>query len=399
MRTNDACKRKQPIVLLGVFLIYTLLLVVCCSCSHKQIAEPPPLVIIDTHLLYKFIDMGMAFNGLDRTQLLTGAHSSWTHANVAYDSVLDKFTVFYNIKNAHILINNRVAMRFKEPEGGFSNLLVVADRMSEGISCKTQASGIAKNGDYVSLVSHFQNSNGAILGTSIYRSTNKGVTWKRTDMMVAGDIIKAFNGDVSGFLVLKSGRILTLACHPTTRRTRILYSDNNGMTWAFASIPECYDHTEPGWCELSDGAIICYLRKSVVWAVYNARIPAYFTRSFDGGITWELPVASKSVLNMNAANGHLLFHENAKTVEFLHHSRFPEEDGYSSILQSTASEEDAKNDRMGVEVRIKRLPNQTTGGDSGYIGAAESSKGVVNAFYYSGSMTDANIYYLVGRKK
>lgn len=341
----------------------------------------------------------MAFDGLDNTQLLTGAHSSWTHANVAYDSTLDKFIVFYDIKDGHILINNCVAMRFKDPEGGFSNLTVVANRMAEGISCKTQASGIAKNGDYISLVAHFQNSDGGHLGTSIYRSIDKGHTWQRADMMVPGGILKAFNGDVTGFLVLKNGRILTLACHPATRRTRILYSDDNGRTWKFASVPECYDHTEPGWCELSDGTIICYLRKSVLNAVYDSKVPAYFTRSFDGGGTWELPVASKSVLNMNAANGHLLFHEEAKTVEFLHHSRFPEEDGYSSLLQSTAAEEDAKNDRMGTEVRIKRLPNQTKGGDSGYIGAAKSSKGVVNAFYYSGSMSYANIYYLVGQKK
>lgn len=396
-QTGGVSQINQLVAIGKTTILYVLLLLVASACTKTKVIDLTTLTK-ETYAPYKYVDMGVAFQGMDTSQLLTGTHSSWPHANVAYDKTLDKFVIFYDIKNGHILINNRVAMRFKEPEGKFSKLLVVANRMSEGISCKTQASGIAKNGDYISLVAHFQNSNGTILGTSVYRSTNKGTTWKRTDMMAGGEIVKAFNGDVTGFLVLKSGRILTLACHSKTRQTRILYSDDNAATWKFASVPECYDRTEPGWCELSDGTIICYLRKSVVGATYNAPVPAYFTRSFDGGRTWELPVVSKSVLNMNAANGHLFFHEDTKTVEFLHHSRFVEKDGYSSIFQCIASEQNAKNDKMGSDVRIAKLPNQTKGGDSGYMGAAKSSKGIINAFYYSGNMTYANICYLIGRK-
>ena len=351
----------------------------------------------DSILPYTFVDMGIAFDGTDPSQLLTGTHSSWPHANVAYDRSLDKFIIFYDIKAGHTLINNRVAMRFKDPEGNFSNLLVVADRMSEGISCKTQASGIAANGDYISLVAHFVNSTGVHTGTSVYRSTNKGSTWTRTDMVANGEIVTAYNGDVTGFLVLESGRIITLACHPTTRLTRILYSDDNGVTWIFATIPECYKHTEPAWCELSDGTIICYMRSTVGDAGYTSKVPAYFTRSYDSGLTWELPVASNSILNMNEANGQLIFHKDSKTVEFIHHSRFPEKDGYTSILQSCATEEDASNDRMGFQVRIGKLPVQGVS-DAGYVGAAIADNGVINAFYYSGSNTNANICYLIGKK-
>jgi hypothetical protein len=288
-------------------------------------------------------------------------------------------------------------MRFKEPEGGFSNILVVADRISEGISCKTQASGIAANGDYISLVVLFNNSNSEIIGTNVYISKNKGITWTDQNMMINdAEGIRAFNGFVEGFLVLKSGRILTLGWH--NGFMNVIYSDDNGFTWNYASIPECHSY-EPAWCELSDGTIICYLRSGTAGSAgFTTKVPAYFTRSFDGGLHWEKPVASQSIINMNEANGHLFFHEDIKKVEFIHHSRFVEKDGYSSLLQSAASEEDAKNDRMGEQVRIHYLPDQSAGGDSGYIGAAKSANGIINAFYYSGTMTDADIHYLVGKK-
>lgn len=375
-------------------LLFTCLFGILISCSKKseQEIEFDPPIEKDTKFPYTFTNMGIAFRGTDPTQLLQGTHSSWTHANVAYDKSLDKFVVFYDIKNVHDVTNNRVAMRFKTPEGGFSDLIVVADKMSADISCKTQASGIAANGDYISLVVHLNNSAYSIIATYVYTSKDKGVTWNEHIMKInnSGD----FKGFVEGFLVLKSGRILTLGQYQG--QTNVLYSDDNGITWDIASIPSCY-RFEPAWCELSDGTIICYLRSSIPDDL-TEKTPAYFTRSYDNGLHWELPVPSQSIVNMNAANGHLFFHEDIKKVEFIHHSRFAEKDDYSSLFQSAASEEDAKNDRMGAQVRIHYLPNQITGGDSGYIGAAKAANGIINAFYYSGTMTNADIHYLIGKK-
>lgn len=373
-------------------IIFIQISIIWLACSDSD-AESKR-VIVNPY----YADMGKAFDGMDTKQIIHDSHSSWTHANVAYDSELDKIIIFYNIKDGHILVRNKVVMRFKDANNNFSNLIVVADRMSEGISCKAQASGIAANGDYVSLVAHISNSTGVTLGTSIYRSLDKGHTWLRQDMMVNGQKVIAYCGDVSGFLVLSSGRILTLACHPMTRLVRILYSDDNGYTWHFSSVPECYKHTEPAWCELSDGTIICYLRASVGDSGYTEKVPAYFTRSFDGGETWELPIPSQSVLNMNEANGHLIFHKDSKIVEFIHHSRFTELDGFSSIYFSMAKEKDAKQDRMGDDIRIGKLPDQSKGGDSGYIGACMSKLGDRAFFYYSGTPYRADIYYMISKK-
>lgn len=374
-------------------LLFIGFLFLSCSDDEDYITSP---VLINTDL--RFIDKGKAFESDDPKQAVFGTHSSWTHANVAYDKETDNVLIFYNVKNRHEVLHNKVAMRFKDAKDNFSNLIVVADRENEGISCKTQASGIAPNGDYLSFVSLFYNSTAEIIGTDVYRSKDKGKSWSTTNMLIDHkDRVKAYSGDVTGFLILKNGRILTLACDNISRLVRILYSDDNGLTWHLAKVPTSYTHTEPAWCELSDGTIICYLR-STVGNTYPNREPAYFTRSFDGGLTWEELRPSRSILNMTEANGHLIYNKKEKTVEFIHHSRFAESDGYSSLFYSIASENDAKNDNMGQQIRIAKLPRQYPG-DSGYVGAATDKRGAASIFYYSGTGYKADIYYIKQTKK
>ncbi|NDV96119.1 exo-alpha-sialidase [Dysgonomonas sp. 521] len=382
--------KKSKLLLLLFFLCFTIL---SCSDDDGPVTFNP-LIIENPKLPYLLVNKGLAFSGMDKTQLVQGKHSSWTHATVAYDKEINKFVVFYNIKNAHEVINNKTVMRLKTPNGSFSNLQIVADRLSEGISNKTQASGIADNGDYISLVTNLNNSLAKTQNTDVYRSKDKGITWDAQSLMInEAGTMKPFLGWVEGFLVLKSGRILTLGLYQ--KQTRVLYSDDNGYTWNYASMPNCY-HFEPAWCELSDGTIICYMR-STVGANPKIKEPAYFTKSLDNGLTWELPVPSKSIINMTEANGHLFYHEDIGKVEFVYHSRFPERDGHSSIYQCAASENDAKNDNMGEQFRIHYLPQQG-GGDSGYIGGAISSDSIMNIFYYAGTKKNADIYYMEGQK-
>lgn len=382
--------KRNILLIFTFFLCFTI-----ASCTVEDSINFNPPIIDNPQLPYLLVNKGVAFKGLDKRQLIQGKHSSWTHATVAYDKEINKFIIFYDIKNAHEVINNKVAMRFKSPTGDFSNLQIVADRLSEGISCKTQASGIATNGDYISLVVNLNNSLAKTESTDVYRSKDKGRTWSIQHLMVKeSGIMKPFLGWVEGFLVLKSGRILTLGLYQ--KQARVLYSDDNGYSWNYASMPKCY-HFEPAWCELSDGTIICYMR-ATVGENRKTKIPAYFTRSFDNGLTWELPIPSKSITNMTEANGHLFYHKDIKKVEFIYHSRFAESDGYSSIYQCAAKENDAKNDNMGEQHRIHHLPPQDGIGDSGYIGGAISSYNIMNIFYYAGTWQNADIYYMEGKK-
>lgn len=376
------------------YLSFLFIGILFCSCADDNLDASPMLINKDLN----FIDKGKAFLSDDHTQAVSGTHSSWTHSNVAYDEEIDKVVVFYNVKNAHEMIHNKVAMRFKDTNDNFSDLIVVANRDDEGISCKAQSSGIAPNGDYLSFVSLFDNSTGAVIGTDVYRSKDKGKTWSSTNMLIDNkERVKAYSGDVTGFLVLNNGRILTLACDNITRLVRILYSDDNGITWHLAKTPICYKHTEPAWCELGDGTIICYLR-STVGNTYPNKEPAYFTRSFDGGLTWEEFRPSRSILNMTEANGHLVYNKKEKIIEFIHHSRFTEDDGFSSLFYSVASESDAKNDNMGQQIRVVRLPKQSPG-DSGYVGATVDKRDDISIFYYSGAGRKADIYYMKKIKK
>lgn len=385
--------------LLSIFMIFTSCIVDIPTINKNKIIEKPTTVEINNNLPYNYFFLGKSFRSNDSTQSIYNTHSSWTHSNVSYDNKTNNIIIFYNVKPMHNIVFNKVAMRTLNEIGEIGNAIVVADREKEGISCKSLASGIDKNGNYLSLVGILNNHSGNVLGTYVYRSVDKGKTWSSHPMTVNKDIVKAFHGDVSGFLLLKNGRILTLACHETTRLTRILYSDDDGFTWHFATIPPCYKHTEPAWCELSDGTIICYLRNSIAEDGYYSPVPALFMKSIDGGLIWSTPIKSKSVLNMTEANGQLLYHENSKMVEFIHHSRCTEKDGFSSIFQMAAAEDDAKNDNMGREVRIMQLPPQDKGGDSGYIGGCLSKDEFSHIFFYSGTQTNADIYYLKGYKK
>lgn len=384
-----------------ITVILNLLLFLFVGCAEEDNAD----LFKENQLVkpYLYKDMGLAFNSSDTKLIVYDAHASWTHGNVAYDSNADNIVIFYNIKPSHTLKSNKVCLRKKLSDGRFSGIYVVANKIREGISCKTQASGIAANGDYISLVAYIENKTENILGTYIYRSSDKGISWSTSEMKINNKPVLAYNGDVSGFLVLKNGRILTLACRKEDRLLTIMYSDDNGKNWAYAKTAEEYKHTEPAWCELSDGTIICYLRETVEGNFSN-KTPARFTKSTDGGLTWNKSVKSQSILDYTESNGHLISHPETKTIEFIHHSRYTQSDGYSSLYVSVATEAAAKKDIIGTQNRILNLSPQGVKikgeiGDAGYVGACITKDGTINAFYYNGSYTKAQIYYIIGKKQ
>lgn len=352
---------------------------------------------------YQYEQMGVAFRSDDIDAPVQDDAGMWPHANVSYDEDDDKFVVLYNINDGHDIYSNRVLMRKKDPEGQFSQATVVADRISQGESMKSQASGIASNGDYVALIGVLGTS-GGVLRTDIYRSSDKGQTWTSSEMLVDGSSVLAFNGDVTGFLVLKSGRIISWYDNNSDRAVNIIYSDDNGATWSKASVAGSpTDITEPAWVELSDGTIVCMARASVVSGTVDQKIPAKFLKSEDGGLTWSAPVDSTSITNFTLSNGEMIYHDDTETVEFIHHSRNTEDDGYSSLFVATATESDAKNDNFSQQTRIGRLaayvgPTSPSQGDSGYVAARKSSAGVINVFYYNGNRGTCQINWAIGRK-
>src|SRR5690606_6548725 len=128
---------------------------------------------------------------------------------------------------------NSVMMRTKSADSdSFSAPHILASDKGN-YSYKCQAAGIAANGYYLALIARLPWGAGDSDATYVYRSADKGATWSQSLMQSGeseGSII-AFNGDVSGFLVTQSGRILTMAVEYNTFRARIFYSDDHGHTW------------------------------------------------------------------------------------------------------------------------------------------------------------------------
>lgn len=346
---------------------------------------------------YTYTFSGKAFDSEDG---VGDPFASWTHATVDYDSDTNEFLVFYNTNSGHNINTNSVLLRKKYASSdAFSSPIIIASDKGN-YSYKCQAAGIAANGDYVALIARFPWSSGRSDATYVYRSSNKGATWTSSLMQSGGNTVVAFNGDVSGFLVTETGRILTFAVEYDTYLTRIFYSDDDGVSWSQSSISGApTDATEPAWCDIGDGKIVCIARASVRSGTTDEIIPAKFMTSSDNGSTFTAPVDSQSITNYTLSNGQMIPDYETKTIEFIHHSRFTEDDDFSSILVSRASFDDAFSDNFSQQIRVGKLaaytPLDGSTGDSGYIGAKAANNGVINGFFYTGRRVDAQISWFV----
>lgn len=344
-----------------------------------------------TNLYYR----GVAFDTSEENY-----HVSWTHDNVSYDESDNSFFIVYNAKPVHNIINNVTHARKKYKNGDFGDAIIIADKLASNISCKCQSSGICANGDYIALVAHINNTTSAILGTFVYRSADKGLTWDGgTEMLVGGSSLIAYSGDVSGFKRLSNGRILAWYWD-TNKKSHCLYSNDNGITWLEGTIGviDWYNITEPTFLELDNGVIIGYARENVTDGSELVEVPAWFLKSLDGGITWQTPIISTSIIDMSNNNCCFIKHEDSNLVEIIYGSRYMQKDGLGSIYQSITTQTDLENDIWGTQYRIgtgNGIPSANNG-DFGYFGSATDEDGTSLIFYYNGTKTASNIYYLEG---
>lgn len=359
---------------------------------------------------YQYTQMGKAFSSTDG---VNDNAAMWPHANIKYDETTDNFIILYNTNSGHDIVKNSVLFRTKPANAdAFSNPIIVASDKNN-YSYKCQGSGIAANGAYVAIIAQF-NWGGSYIPVAIwvYRSLDKGATWSRTQMLDASngnEAILAYNGDASGFLLTQSGRILTFANHPTTVEARIYYSDDNGTTWRKSTIVgNPTDVTEPAWCDLGGGKLVCYARAAVRYGGFNQIIPAKVMKSIDNGLTWSAPVDSVSIPNMTLGNGELLPDYENKTVEFVYHSRYTDADNFCSLYRSCATFDDAFNDKMQKPERIGKMVAYTayltSTGDSGYVGAAKDKNGNIFGMFYTGQRTGTTglsqlSYFVAGKSK
>ena len=340
-----------------------------------------------------FKHMGVAFDTSKEN-----SHVSWLHCNVSYDVTTDEFFVVYNTQHVHGPEALTVTSMRKKPKyGDFSAPIVIVDRQSENLSCKTQSSGICANGDYITITNHALNN--VSQGTYVYRSVDKGLTWDSgTPLMVNGSILKAYGGDVSGFRRLSSGRII-LWYWDDLWYSHALYSDDNGLSWSEAPVGTGATRyvTEPTFVELSDGTIVGYGRYNVSDGT-DGKKEAWFIKSTTGGSSWEAPFKSTSILDMTNNNCSFIKRRDSDIIEIVYGSRFKQADGLGSIYQAITTEENIKNDVWLTPIRIGKgnaIPTPDNG-DFGYFGAAVDTDDTALVFFYNGNKTKSAVNWLVG---
>jgi hypothetical protein len=288
---------------------------------------------------YSYVNYGQAFDTSDTTLSDYDAHAGWSYGNVHWDSELNKAMFLYTLKPYHSVLNNRMMLSFKNADGSFSDPILVSDGRSINESRRTTASLILPNGDYIILMSVLNNSTGAAIRTDLYRSSNKGLSWDITlDVKVEGSSIKGNNGDVCGLLRLNSGRLISWLLEEGTLQSRVIYSDDEGVSWNYADmLGNPSEMTEPAWVELSDGTIVAYLRENIDVNFKQMR-PAFVTYSYDQGETWTNPEASASILNYTQGNGTMILDKETGLIEFIHYSR--------CLLYTSPSPRDRQKSRM-----------------------------------------------------
>lgn len=346
---------------------------------------------------YHYTQMGKAF---DSSEGVNDVSASWTHGNIGYDETTDNFIVFYNTNSGHAIAQCSVLMRTKDATSDFFSEPTVVASEKGVYSYKSQSGGIAPNGDYIAIVARFPWNKNSSDATYIYRSTDKGQTFTRTQISVSGTPLTVFNGDASGFLVTQSGRVLFMGLSPSNQATRIFYSDDNCVTWQQSSIATNPLYvTEPAWCDIGNNRLVCIARAAISGGTESS-IPAKFMTSADNGLTWTAPVNSASITNLTVSNGELIPDYEQKIVEFIHHSRQRDEDNYCSLLRSWATFDEAWIDEFEPQVRVGKMAayvgDGRERGDSGYVGAKKNKDGIINAFYYTGTYAGAQINYVIG---
>lgn len=344
---------------------------------NAQLAQIPKLV--GTDFEYK----GVAFEKVK-------PHNGWAYSKYKWDDSTKEVVSLQFEGTYHGSWDGVIYFRRKPKYGVFSEPSVVADFTADGIGCTCQAFEIAQNGDYVALISKMETGTAKSLGTWIYRSTDKGVTWvEESQLIVDGKPIIALTGDVTNLYRLRSGRLISWGWY-LHKETFALYSDDNGTTFHFGSIGGGATAFEPAFCELSDGTIVALLRNDLG---STTKKPALFSKSEDGGLSWSAPVESNTILDMTDNNGVFIQREGSNVIEFVNCSRLVQSDGYKSIYQSVFTEEQAKNGDFGTQNRIFRISGSA---DFGYPAALIDDENNVELYFYTGTYDNGTICYFTG---
>ncbi|HAE25023.1 MAG TPA: hypothetical protein DCG33_06755 [Prevotellaceae bacterium] len=313
-------------------------------------------------------------------------YCGWPFNNVQYDSDLNAIIFLINAAvqhgdnaNTHLYIGKMMLDTYEVSIAEIGNPTVL------GHGFYTMGFCINADGEYL-----YVDAQSKMLG----KSSDKGVTWIETS-------ISEYSSWPESLTQLSNGRYLFW---DDGSAKGVWYSDDDCATWTRASMVNAA--FEGHFLELTDGKVICYMRKSTNSTnngAYNGTKvlePIVVSISDDYGTTWSNATDSQSLINGSANVATAFYHKKEDLIEVFTSPRYPYGDTKGAIFQYMAKKDDALNDRYGtgkVVTYAKALAYQ----DFGHIGGCFDDNGDMHLMYYDGDSSvsgSVNYYYLKGSR-
>ena len=321
-------------------------------------------------------------------------YTAWPLGNVQYDSKNNKVCMVIPSKSSHT--TGQTKLYFSEinlDTYEVSELSILAE--DETYGCTSQSFCILNDGTYMCVVRvHEINNIDTIVDTRKYTSTDFGKTWTNNGDLDMADGTKFMNisglwKSVTCMIQLSNNRLIASV------NNRIIYSDDNGATWALLPINPS-GLGEIFLLELSNGKVLAIGRKSGV-SPGSTKAPAMISTSTDYGSTWTDFSASTTILDQTANPSFGVYYKDEKLVELFYCSRYSDGTHNGFIYSQIATEDDAMNDNFKTANIIgysKQSESGNNGINFGYMAGAKDVEDNVHLFYYDSDDTGVNWNYM-----
>ncbi|MGQ4668930.1 exo-alpha-sialidase [Metabacillus halosaccharovorans] len=257
-------------------------------------------------------------------------YNAWCPSNLQFDPTRKVYVCLINGANQHVFTTITQYFSIINPNTFVATTpkaISVIDKSGNPVTFDTTSSNnfmVLNDGTYM----YFMRKSG------IYHritSVDGGTTWVDQGQIIASPSLGS-NYNIWGITKLSTGRLICGFGAALETRAKIMYSDDNGVSWKFISVgksfPSGTTSAEPCIIEVAPQKLISIARKSTSGMSYGtvggAVDPALISYSSDNGVTWTDYVDSKSILKMNASGATAVVHNGI--VEVFTASRF-----YSTI--------------------------------------------------------------------